>query len=111
LWPWPASGFCDGKAVLRVVPNFVIQGGDERGDGYGSLDYVLATELDAGSYGEGALGMGNEGKDTEGTQWFVTRNPAPHLDGVYTRFGTVVAGMQAVHEIEIGDPAVSVTVP
>ena len=96
--------FYDGKTFHRVVPNFVIQGGCPRGDGYGSLDYTIRSEFERSYYDEaGYLGMASSGPDTEGTQWFITHSPTPHLDGKYTIFGKVINGMNVVHAIEVGD--------
>ena len=98
------QGFYDGKNVHRMVPNFVIQGGCPRGDGYGSLDYSIRSEVPNQYYhDEGYLGMASAGPDTEGVQWFITHAATPHLDGRYTIFGKVVQGMQVVHSIDVGD--------
>lgn len=96
--------FYNGKYFHRVVPNFVIQTGCPRGDGYGSLDYSIRSEL-AQSYfdGEGYLGMASAGNDTECTQWFITHSATPHLDGNYTIFGKVIEGMDVVHNMQKGD--------
>ena len=96
--------FYDQKPFHRVVPNFVIQTGCPRGDGYGSLDFTIRSEL-AGAYynDEGYVGMASAGPHTEGTQFFITHSPAPHLDGRYTIFGKVISGMEAVHSMGIGD--------
>lgn len=104
------EGFYNGKTFHRVVPNFVIQGGCPRGDGYGSTDYSIRSEFSALSYGEGALGMASAGKDTEGCQWFITHSPTPHLDGRYTLFGQVTKGMDVVQQIGIGDEIISVDI-
>jgi len=103
------SGFYNGKAFHRVVPNFVIQTGCPRGDGYGSLDFTLRSEL-AGSYydDEGYVGMASAGPHTEGTQFFITHCPTPHLDGRYTIFGHVLSGMDVVHRIRVGDTIQSI---
>lgn len=95
--------YFDGKIFHRVVPNFVIQTGCNRGDGYGSEAYSIRSEFSLHRYEEGAVGMASAGKDTEGTQWFITHSPTPHLDGRYTLFATVESGMDAVHKIEVGD--------
>ncbi len=96
--------FYDGKGVHRVVPNFVIQGGCPRGDGYGGLDYTIRSEVPQLYYEEeGYLGMASAGLHTEGTQWFITHSPAMHLSGKYTIFGKVTDGMNIVHKIEVGD--------
>lgn len=96
--------FYNGKTIHRVVPNFVIQGGCPRGDGYGSLDYTIRSELPDLYYNqEGYVGMASAGNHTEGTQFFITHSPAPHLDGNYTIFARVVQGMDVVHNTTIGD--------
>jgi cyclophilin family peptidyl-prolyl cis-trans isomerase/HEAT repeat protein len=96
--------FYNGKNFHRVVPNFVIQGGCPRGDGYGSLDYTIRSELPPQYYDDaGYLGMASAGNHTECTQWFITHSPTPHLDGNYTIFGKVISGMDVVHSIQIGD--------
>jgi cyclophilin family peptidyl-prolyl cis-trans isomerase len=98
------DGFYDGLNFHRVVPNFVIQGGCPRGDGYGSLDYSIRSELPPLHYDdEGYIGMASAGNHTEGTQFFITHSPTPHLDGNYTIFGKVESGMNIVHQIQMGD--------
>ena len=98
------SGFYDGKTFHRVIPNFVAQGGCPRGDGYGSLDYTIRSELAPLNYdNEGYVGMASAGNHTEGTQWFITFAPAPHLDGRYTIFAKVVDGMNVVHQLTVGE--------
>ena len=98
------DGFFNGKVFHRVVPNFVIQGGCPRGDGYGSLDYTIRSELPPLYYHEdGMVGMASAGNHTEGTQFFITHSPTPHLDGNYTIFGKVIKGMDVVHKIQPGD--------
>jgi len=96
--------FYNGKTFHRVVPNFVIQGGCPRGDGYGSLDYTIRSELPDLHYDqEGYVGMASAGNHTEGTQFFITHSPTPHLDGNYTIFARVLSGMSAVHNTTVGD--------
>ncbi|HEU5293045.1 MAG TPA: peptidylprolyl isomerase [Cyclobacteriaceae bacterium] len=97
------SHYFDSKNFHRVVPNFVIQGGCNRGDGWGSEDYSIRSEFSMRRYTEGSVGMASAGKDTEGTQWFITHSPTPHLDGRYTIFAVVEKGMDVVHKIEVGD--------
>lgn len=99
-----ASHFFDGKIFHRVAPNFVVQGGCPRGDGYGALDYTIRSEIGLNWYdAEGYVGMASAGPDTEGTQWFITHSPAPHLDGRYTIFARVVQGMDVVNQLQVGD--------
>jgi cyclophilin family peptidyl-prolyl cis-trans isomerase/HEAT repeat protein len=94
----------------RVVPNFVVQGGDPRGDGNGGPGYQIRCEINEVPYSRGAVGMALSGKDTGGSQWFVTHSPQPHLDGGYTVFGRVVEGMEVVDRIVRGDRIRSVTI-
>ncbi|MBX2992476.1 MAG: peptidylprolyl isomerase [Bacteroidetes bacterium] len=96
-------GFFDGLLFHRVVPNFVIQGGDPRGDGWGGPGYAIRSEFGFEYFGRGTVGVASSGKDTEGCQWFVTHCNTPHLDGRYTIFGKVTAGMDVVDAIEVGD--------
>jgi cyclophilin family peptidyl-prolyl cis-trans isomerase/HEAT repeat protein len=99
--------FYDNKVIHRVVPNFLFQAGCPRGDGYGAEDYTIRTETAYSYYlDEGFVGMASAGDDTEGTQFFVSTSPCPHLDGKYTIFGKVVEGMDVVHSIQIGDKIV-----
>ena len=96
--------FYDGKTFHRVVDNFVVQGGGNRGDGFGALDWTLRSELSMQHYDrEGYVGMASAGNDTEGTQFFITHSPTPHLDGDYTIFARVVDGMDVVHKIRTDD--------
>ncbi|QSE98104.1 peptidylprolyl isomerase [Fulvivirga lutea] len=104
------SGYYNGKNFHRVVPNFVIQGGCNRGDGFGSEDYSIRSELANLRYEEGTVGMASSGKDTESTQWFITHSPTPHLDGSYTVFARVIEGMEVIHTIEIGDKITQVEI-
>mgnify|MGYP001945364371 FL=1 len=98
------QGFYQDKTIHRVVPNFVIQGGCPRGDGYGSLDYSIRSELPPVYYDKaGYVGMASAGNHTECTQFFITHSPAPHLDGEYTIFARVTDGLEIVHQTQIGD--------
>ncbi len=96
-------GYFNGITFHRVVPNFVIQGGDPRGDGNGGPGYQIRCEINEKPYDRGSVGMALSGKDTGGSQWFVTHSPQPHLEGGYTVFGKVVAGMNVVDRIVRGD--------
>ena len=86
-----------------MVPGFVIQGGDPRGDGSGGPGYTLRGEIGQRPYGRGTVGMALSGKDTGGSQFFITHAPTPHLDGRYTVFGWVAAGMEVADKIRQGD--------
>jgi cyclophilin family peptidyl-prolyl cis-trans isomerase/HEAT repeat protein len=101
--------FYDGLYFHRVVPNFVAQGGDPRGDGSGSTPYTLRSELAQLTYGAGAVGLASAGKDTESCQFFVTHLPTPHLDGRYPIFAQVVRGLDVVQRLDIGDRITAVT--
>ena len=102
--------YFNGVLFHRVVPNFVVQGGDPRGDGSGGPGYQIRCEVNTVPYARGAVGMALSGKDTGGSQWFVTHSPQPHLDGGYTVFGRVVEGMDVVDRIVRGDRIRSVTI-
>jgi len=103
------AGCYDGLDLHRVVPNFVVQGLDPRGDGYGTGGRRLPDEINRLPYVAGTLGMPNAGEpNTGGCQIFLTHVPAPHLDGGYTVFGEVVAGLDVVEKLEIGDTVVRV---
>jgi len=96
-------GYYDGLTFHRVVPGFVVQGGDPRGDGNGGPGYQVRCEVGERPYGRGAVGMALSGKDTGGSQFFITLSPQPHLDGLYTLFGWVAEGMDVVDKIRPGD--------
>ena len=104
------AGFYDGLYFHRVIPNFVAQGGDPRGDGAGSAPYTLRSELPELHYLEGSLGLASAGKDTESCQFFITHAPTPHLNGRYPIFGRVVQGLDVLPRLEIGDRILGVTV-
>jgi cyclophilin family peptidyl-prolyl cis-trans isomerase/HEAT repeat protein len=102
--------FFDGVPIHRVVPNFVLQDGDPTGTGNGGPGYEIRDEINALEYGRGAVGMALSGPDTGGSQWFVTHSPQPHLNAIYTVFGQVVSGQDAVERIEQWDRVTRVTV-
>ncbi len=104
------SGFYDGLTFHRVVPNFVIQGGCPRGDGWGGPGYSIRCEINRKHYLSGSVGMALAGKDTGGSQFFITHSPQPHLDGRYTIFAEVVGGMDVVEGIERGDRILEVRI-
>lgn len=106
-----ATDFYDGLSFHRVEPNFVVQGGCPRGDGYGAQDYTIRSEIGLMWYDhEGYVGMASAGPDTEGTQFFITHSPTPHLDGHYTIFGRVKSGMDVVDQLQPGDIMEKVTI-
>jgi len=96
--------FFDGTTFMRVVPNFVIQGGDPRNDTEGGPGYAIRDEINLQKYTRGAVGMALSGPDTGGSQYFITHSSQPHLDGGYTIFGRVTEGMTGVvDQTERGD--------
>jgi peptidylprolyl isomerase len=106
------EGRYDGVEFHRVVPNFVIQGGDVEGmGGWGGPGFAIRSELTRLPYDRGTLGMASAGKDTEGSQWFVTHGMQPHLDGLYTAFGRVIDGLAVVDAILTGDRVTRMVAP
>ena len=116
LAPWHVAsvvnltrkGFYDGLPFHRVVADFVVQGGDPTGTGWGGPDYMLPAEtgslLDGGAgFTVGGIGVADAGKDTGGSQWFAMTGRAPHLDGRYTWIGAIVEGQDIVDRLQIGD--------
>jgi cyclophilin family peptidyl-prolyl cis-trans isomerase/HEAT repeat protein len=97
------KGFFDGLLIHRVVPNFVIQTGDPRGDMWGSPGYSIRSEFSRRRYTRGTVGMASAGADTEGSQFFITHSDQPHLDGKYTIFARVKSGMEVVEALQVGD--------
>ena len=101
------DGFYDGLTFHRVLPDFVIQGGDPNGNGSGGPGYSIdcGTEGDNQYHDRGVLSMAHAGKNTGGSQFFIchSRNNTAHLDGVHTCFGKVVSGLDVIDEIREGD--------
>jgi cyclophilin family peptidyl-prolyl cis-trans isomerase/HEAT repeat protein len=97
------SGFFNGLRVHRLVPNFVVQAGDPRGDGEGGPGFSIPDELSPLPYVRGTVGMALSWRDTGGSQFFITHSPQPHLDGRYTVFGHVTKGMDVVDQLSLYD--------
>ena len=97
------AGFFQGLTFHRVVPDFVVQGGDPRGDGEGGPGFTLPCEVSPLRYRRGTVGMALSGKDTGGSQIFIALSPQPHLEGRYTIVGEVVSGMDALDAVLEGD--------
>lgn len=105
------EGRYDDVPFHRVVPNFVVQGGDfASGDGFGGPGFTIRSEFGEIPYLRGVIGMASAGKDTEGSQFFITHSMQPHLDGGYTSFGWVVEGMDVVDLLQVGDRIVKASV-
>jgi len=98
-----ASGFYDGLSFHRVVPNFVAQGGDPRGDGFGGSDDLVREEISRVPHHRGTVGMATQGKDTGASQFFINHGWNVSLDGTYTVFAEVLFGMDAADRLEVGD--------
>ncbi len=98
-----ADGFYDDGFWHRVVPNFVVQDGDPRGDGQGGPGFRLRDENSRRRYARGTMGMALAGPDTGGSQFFITLSTQPHLEGTYPVVGRVEAGMEVVDQLTQGD--------
>jgi cyclophilin family peptidyl-prolyl cis-trans isomerase/HEAT repeat protein len=103
-------GFYNGLSFMRVVPYFVIQGGDPRNDMEGGPGYTIRCEINMLPYERGSVGMALSGKDTGGSQFFITLSPQPHLDGGYTCFGRVISGMPVVERMIAGDRIIKASI-
>jgi len=106
------EGFYDGVSFHRVIPDFMIQGGDPTGSGTGGPGYRFDCETADNPliHERGVISMANAGPNTNGSQFFITHVPCPHLDGRHTVFGKVTEGLDIVDAIEQGDTMVKVTV-
>ena len=106
------EGFYDGLTFHRVISNFMIQGGDPTGTGSGGPGYKFEDETRGNPLGHetGVISMANAGPNTNGSQFFITHSPQPHLNGNHTVFGKVVKGQDVVNAIRQGDKMVKVTV-
>jgi cyclophilin family peptidyl-prolyl cis-trans isomerase len=97
------SGYFGGVSIHRVVPDFVVQDGDPRGDGEGGPGFTLRDELNERPYLRGTVGMALDWADTGGSQFFIALSPQPHLDGRYTVIGSVLSGMEVADKLAQGD--------
>jgi cyclophilin family peptidyl-prolyl cis-trans isomerase/HEAT repeat protein len=107
-------GFYNGLEFHRVVPNFVVQGGDPTQSGWGGPGFTgpaePASSLDGPGFVQGGVGIADAGRDSGGSQWFIMHSRAPHLDGRYTWVGSVISGQNVADSLQIGDKVVSATV-
>jgi len=105
------KGFYDGLTFHRVVPGFVIQGGDPEGSGRGGPGYKFADEPVRAPYVVGALAMANSGPDTNGSQFFICIDDCQEkLQPLYNLFGNVTSGLEIAQSIKVGDKMTTVTV-
>ena len=106
------EGFYDGVSFHRVIPNFMIQGGDPTGSGSGGPGYRFADEFDGNPnrHETGSLSMANAGPATNGSQFFICHGPQSHLDGKHTVFGKITSDQATVDAIAQGDTMVKVTI-
>ncbi|HHE54951.1 MAG TPA: peptidylprolyl isomerase [Caldithrix abyssi] len=102
------TGFYDRLYFHRVVPDFVIQGGDPTGTGWGGPGYLIPSEHSPVPFKRGSVGIATAGFDTGGCQFFICHSDQPHLIGNYTLFGKVIRGMYVVDQIEVGDQILSI---
>jgi cyclophilin family peptidyl-prolyl cis-trans isomerase len=104
-------GFYNGLTFHRVVPDFVVQGGCPKGTGMGGPGYTIEAEFNAQKHVRGSVAMArSQHPDSAGSQFYICYGPTPHLDGNYTVFGRVVAGMEHVDRITQGDRMTSVAI-
>ena len=104
------EGFYDSTTFHRVIPGFMAQGGDPTGTGRGGPGYRFADEFTEHAHNTGALSMANAGPNTNGSQFFITYAPQPHLNGKHSVFGQLLNGMDVLKTIENGDTIVGITV-
>jgi peptidyl-prolyl cis-trans isomerase B (cyclophilin B) len=106
------QGFYDGVTFHRVIQDFVIQGGDPTGSGRGGPGYRFADEVQNNplKHEKGVISMANAGPNTNGSQFFITHSPQPHLNGKHTVFGKVIKGQEVVDAVQQGDPIIKVTI-
>lgn len=104
------KGFYNGLLFHRVIPGFMIQGGDPEGNGTGGPGYSIDDEISKLTHETGVISMANRGPNTNGSQFFITQTPQHHLDGKHTVFGKVLEGQDVVCRIEQNDPIINISI-
>jgi peptidylprolyl isomerase/peptidyl-prolyl cis-trans isomerase B (cyclophilin B) len=105
------KGYYDGLTFHRVVPDFVVQGGDPKGNGQGGPGYTIKAEFNKQKHVRGSVAMArSQDPDSAGSQFYICYGATPHLDGQYTVFGKVVSGMEHVDRITQGDRMKTVSI-
>ncbi len=104
------EGFYDGSTFHRIIPDFMAQGGDPTGTGTGGPGYKFADEFSKHAHVAGALSMANSGPNTNGSQFFITYTPQPHLDRKHSVFGQLALGTKVLKALENGDTIKSITI-
>ena len=104
------EGFYDNTTFHRIIPDFMAQGGDPTGTGTGGPGYKFADEFSKHTHVAGTLSMANSGPNTNGSQFFITYAPQPHLDGKHSVFGQLVLGEKVLSALKNGDTIVKITI-
>ena len=104
------EGFYDNTTFHRVIPDFMAQGGDPTGTGTGGPGYKFADEFTKHTHVAGALSMANSGPNTNGSQFFITYAPQPHLDLVHSVFGQLTLGTKTLEALKNGDTIIKITI-
>ena len=102
--------FYDGVTFHRIIPDFMAQGGDPTGTGSGGPGYSFTDEFTKHTHGVGTLSMANSGPNTNGSQFFITYSPQPHLDGKHSVFGQIIEGMNVLEALKNGDTIKRITI-
>lgn len=104
------EGFYDNTTFHRVIADFMAQGGDPTGSGCGGPGYSFADEFSKHTHVSGALSMANAGPNTNGSQFFITYSPQPHLNNRHSVFGQLIEGMDVLKQLKNGDAIVKITI-